>query len=50
MRNSLLTLFVASSSLAASAPLPFVEDDCEHARAEAVARHLPLFVDVWAPW
>lgn len=30
--------------------LPFVRDDYPKALAEAQARKLPLFVDVWAPW
>jgi hypothetical protein len=30
--------------------LPFIEDDCAKARAEASTRGLPLFVEVWAPW
>jgi tetratricopeptide (TPR) repeat protein len=28
----------------------FVEDDYDRALAEARARHVPLFVDAWAPW
>lgn len=35
---------------AASAPLPFIEDDYERARSEATRRNVPLFVDVWASW
>jgi thioredoxin-like negative regulator of GroEL len=34
----------------AGAPLPFIEDDYARALAEAKAKGLPLFVDVWAPW
>lgn len=30
--------------------LPFVEDDFGRAQALAREQHLPLFVDVWAPW
>ncbi len=43
---------VASSSAASSAPtsLAFIEDDYPRALAEARAKHLPLFVDVWAIW
>lgn len=36
--------------LHAGAPLPFIEDDYARALAEAKAKGLPLFVDVWAPW
>lgn len=31
-------------------PLPFISDDVARARAEAQRRHVPMFVDVWAPW
>ena len=34
----------------AGAPLPFIQDDYARALAEAKAKGLPLFVDVWAPW
>lgn len=34
----------------ARASLPIQNDDFARARAEATQRHLPLFVDVWAPW
>ncbi|HSD22333.1 MAG TPA: hypothetical protein VLC54_19945 [Anaeromyxobacter sp.] len=27
-----------------------IEDDYDHARAEAQRRGVPLLVDVWAPW
>jgi thioredoxin-like negative regulator of GroEL len=30
--------------------IPFIENDYPRALAEARARHLPLFVDAWAPW
>lgn len=40
--------------LAASTPgreaLPFITDDFPRAQAEARVRHVPVFVDVWAPW
>ena len=34
----------------AAAPLPFIDNDEARARAEATERHLPIFVEVWAPW
>ena len=42
----------ASAPLAAPelAAIVFVENDYPHALAEARARHVPLFVDTWAPW
>ena len=30
--------------------LPWVEDDYAKALADARARHVPVFVEVWAPW
>ena len=30
--------------------LPFIEDDYGRALAEAKARSLPLFIEMWAPW
>ena len=30
--------------------LPWVEDNYAQALAAAKARHVPLFVEVWAPW
>jgi hypothetical protein len=43
----------AKSADTASNPgevLPFIDDDYEGAVAQAKAKGLPLFVDVWAPW
>ncbi len=50
--STLVLVCAAASSAAAEAtgPLPFIADDYARARAEANRRHLPLFVDVWAPW
>ncbi len=37
--------------LAASVPsLPWIEDDYARALAEAKARRVPVFAEVWAPW
>lgn len=33
-----------------STGLSFVEDDYPRALADAKARHVPIFVDAWAPW
>jgi hypothetical protein len=41
----LLLLFAVGVS-----SLPWVADDYGKALADAKARHVPLFVEVWAPW
>jgi len=33
-----------------STGLSFIEDDYPRALADAKARHVPMFVDAWAPW
>jgi hypothetical protein len=38
-------LFVSTS-----VTLPWVEDNYAKALSEAKSRHVPLFVEVWAPW
>jgi hypothetical protein len=36
---------------AAAAPgLPWIDDNYAQALAAAKARHVPVFVEVWAPW
>jgi hypothetical protein len=49
---TLASLLLIASAAAAATPgrLPMLSDDLEAARAQARARDLPLFVDVWAPW
>jgi len=32
------------------AALPFIEDNYPKALAVARSRHLPIFVEAWAPW
>jgi len=49
----LATLATLATQARASAPpthLPIINDDYAKAQAEARQRHLPLFVEVWAPW
>jgi hypothetical protein len=43
---------LASPALAAATPtsLPILNDDYPKARAEALQRRVPIFVEVWAPW
>ena len=40
----------ASRGAVRLAPLPFIENDYPRALAQAKQRHVPLFVDAWAPW
>jgi hypothetical protein len=50
---ALLLLFLLASSpvtMASTGGLPILNDDVERARAEAARRHVPVFVEVWAPW
>lgn len=51
---SLLLLLASLAPLApaarASEVLPFVDDDYAKAIARAKTKHLPLFVEAWAPW
>lgn len=57
MRPLAITLALAVSACAAprvaapaAQPPAFIEDDFPQALALARARHVPLFVDAWAPW
>jgi hypothetical protein len=46
-----LLLFMPISGVAAGATnLPFIQDDFPKARAQAMQRKLPIFVECWAPW
>jgi hypothetical protein len=36
--------------LSTVASLPMIADDYPRARAVAIERKVPLFVEVWAPW
>jgi hypothetical protein len=40
----LLLFFAAVSSL------PWIENDYPKALAQAKSRHVPVFVELWAPW
>ena len=48
-RLPMLILLSAMASTA-MAELPVIADDFPRARAEAMKRKLPLFIEVWAPW
>jgi hypothetical protein len=43
-------LGIAAISGASTSSLPFIVDNYAKAVAEAQARHVPLFVEVAAPW
>ncbi len=40
----------ATTSKASKSVIPFIEDDYPKALAEARAKKLPIFAEVWAPW
>jgi hypothetical protein len=40
----LLFFFAAASSL------PWIDDNYDKALAVAKSRHVPVFVEMWAPW
>jgi hypothetical protein len=40
----------ARAATAPAAPLPWIEDDYTKAVAEAKSRHVPIFLEAWAPW
>jgi len=48
----MLAVLAAPASPASPAPeaLPFIDNDYAAALAQARARGVPVFVDVWAPW
>lgn len=51
MRKLFLWVLLASAASATGATrLPFIQDDFAKARADAMQRKLPIFVECWAPW
>jgi hypothetical protein len=46
----LLTFISTAFGVAIASRLPFHNDDFGGALTEAKQRHLPMFVEVWAPW
>ncbi|MBP9143433.1 MAG: thioredoxin family protein [Thermoanaerobaculia bacterium] len=46
----LLSVPISAVAIAASAAVPFIDDDYPKALAEARARNLPIFLEAWAPW
>jgi hypothetical protein len=49
-----LALSLLAAPAAAAPPtafaVPFIEDDYARALGQARGRHLPIFVEAWAPW
>ncbi|MEP6800811.1 MAG: hypothetical protein ABJC07_02655 [Acidobacteriota bacterium] len=50
MSGALLALPASPAADLKTGGLPFIEDDYPRAVAVAKARHLPIFVEAWAPW
>jgi hypothetical protein len=47
----LLLLLLALAPIARAAEvLPFIDDDYAKALARARTKHVPIFVEAWAPW
>jgi len=46
----LLSVPISAVAIAASAAVPFIDDDYPRALAQARARNLPIFLEAWAPW
>lgn len=45
-----MAVLILALAPAPKSTLPFIEDDYSRGLAEARARNLPLFIEVWAPW
>ncbi len=51
MKRVLFALLLAAAPIArATEVLPFIDNDYTKAVAQAKAKNVPLFVEVWAPW
>jgi hypothetical protein len=51
MKRTLLTLLLIAAPIArAREVLPFIDNDYAKAVAQAKAKNVPIFVEVWAPW
>jgi len=50
MRKLVLALLLLAQPVVAKEILPFIENDYSKALARARTKHVPLFVDAWAPW
>ena len=51
MKRAVLALLLVAAPMArAKEVLPFIDNDYSKAVAQAKAKNVPLFVEVWAPW
>lgn len=50
MKRLLFAAILVLAATAASAELPFIENDYQKALAQAKAKNVPIFVEAWAPW
>ena len=46
----MMMLLLSTLVLAASAHLPWIENDYARALARARAQKKPIFIEAWAPW
>lgn len=46
----ILAALLAPTTITATGPLPFIEDDYGRSIEQARSRRLPLLVEAWAPW
>jgi hypothetical protein len=47
---AVVSLLMLSGAALVAKPLPFIPDDYPKGLTEGKLRHLPMFVEVWAPW
>jgi hypothetical protein len=50
MKRLLLFILLIAPVARAKEVLPFIDNDYTKAVAQAKAKHVPIFVEAWAPW
>lgn len=50
MRRLIIATTLVLMTAGAAHAVPFIEDDYAKAIARARTKHLPVFVETWAPW
>lgn len=50
MKRLLLITILLAPLARAKEVLPFIDNDYTKAVAQAKAKHVPIFVEAWAPW